>query len=197
MLRKVSTGSLFFLLIVLSSFSFAQNFNDPYIPDVDPNIDMYLGSWKESMPRHTHGSLVERDILTRGEDPMNPKAKGAVLSYVNSFSFATLDAHASTTPTVLKGEQEIFYIDSGTGIIKAGGKTADLYIGIAILMPADLEFTMTNTGDEPLTMYLINEPVPEGFKPRKDMLVKDVNTLPIAGSNWHWTMIGKTPFTRG
>jgi len=168
----------------------------PYTPGKDPDIDLYIASWKDSMPRHTHGSLVERDILTKG-DPMKPPAKGAVLKYINRFTRASLDAHASTTPTTLKGEQEIFYILSGRGTIRAGAKTADLYEGVCILMPANLEFTIKNTGDEPLTMYLVNEPVPEGFRPNSEMLVRDENTLPIRSTNGHWCHIVKNFFETG
>jgi hypothetical protein len=32
---------------------------------VEPDNDMFIRHWKESMPQKTHGSLVERDILTR------------------------------------------------------------------------------------------------------------------------------------
>ncbi|MFC1693211.1 cupin domain-containing protein [Candidatus Latescibacterota bacterium] len=182
-------------LIAASAVSFAQSLDgSSYTPGKDADIDMYLSSWKESMPRHTHGSLVERDILTRG-DPMNPPSRGAVLVYINHFSYATLDAHASTAPTALEGQQEVFYINSGKGIIKAGGKTADLRKDIAILMPAGLEFTMTNTGDEPLTMYLINEPIPDGFRPNKDMLVKDEKATPISGTRGHWCHIVKGLFS--
>ena len=52
--------------------SFAQQLDgNPYTPGVDPDIDMFIGNWRESMPKHSHGSLVERDILTKG-DSMNP-----------------------------------------------------------------------------------------------------------------------------
>lgn len=169
----------------------------PYTPGVDPDIDMYFGSWKESTPRNTHGALVERAILTRGDDPMNPRAKGAVLSHINRFSFATLAAHASTTPTILKGEQEIFYIMSGTGTIAAGGETAGLSPGIGILMPANLEFILHNTDDEQLTMYLVNEPIPAGFVPNKTMLVKDVTREKIMTPQWHWSMINHDLFNAG
>lgn len=165
----------------------------PYNPETDPDIDMYMGSWRESMPKHTHGSLVERDILTKG-DPMNPSAKGAVLKYINRFTYATLESHASTTPTTLKGEQEIFYILSGKGIITAGKKTANLYENIAVLMPANLEFTMQNTGNEPLTMYLVNEPIPGGFRSNENMLVKDENITPVS-TGVHWCHISKGLFT--
>ncbi len=183
------------LLIAITTISFAQSLDgSPYTPGKDANIDMYMKSWKESMPRHTHGSLVERDILTKG-NPMNPSTRGAVLKYVNSFTYATLHAHGYTTPTTLKGEQEIFYIINGKGTVTAGDKSADLYSGIAILMPANLEFTMTNTGDIPLTMYLINEPITSGFRPNKYMLVVDENTTPITTSTAHWVGIVKPLFT--
>lgn len=157
----------------------------PYTPGKDPNIDMYMGNWTDSMPRHSHGSLIERDILTKG-DPMNPARKGAVLEYVSRFAHATLNAKNTTTPTILKGEQEIYYITSGKGVVKAGGKTAELFDGICFLAPEGLEFTITNTGEEPLTMFLLSEPVPAGFTPRKDIAVKNENLFPIGTKNGHW-----------
>ena len=169
--------------------AFCQDLDgSPYTPGKDPNIDMLMGSWKESMPRHTHGSLIERDILTKG-DPLNSPRKGAVLRYVNRFVYATLESHDSTTPTTLQGEQEVFYILSGKGMVNAGKKTADLYEGISVLMPAGLPFTITNTGSELLAMYLVNEPVPQGFRPNKDMLVKDENIIPTHIE--HWDMLVK------
>ena len=193
MIRSISLA-IALCLLVTPTVVFAQTLDgSPYTPGKDPNIDMFLGSWMDSMPYKTHGSLVERDVLTKG-DALNPPTKGAVLEYINRFTYATLDAHASTTPTTLKGEQEIYYITSGTGTIKAGRKTADLYEGICILMPANLEFSMKNTGDEALTMYLVCEPIPAGFRPNKDMLVRDENTMPIEGTTGHWCHIVKNFF---
>ncbi len=187
------------IVLCLLAFSasvpaFAQTLDGtPYTPGKDPDIDLFIGSWTDSMPRQSHGSLVERDILTKG-DPLKPPRKGAALKYVNRFVHATLEPNASTTSTTLKGEQEIFYILSGKGVVKAGKKTADLYPGIAVLMPSDLAFTMTATGSEPLAMYLINEPTPQGFRPNKDMLVKDENTTPISSTDGHWIHIVKSLF---
>ncbi|MFC1693210.1 cupin domain-containing protein [Candidatus Latescibacterota bacterium] len=199
MFHKVSMITLIFLLI-LSCGQVAQRRDLPRrdrprrdLPRNDRAIDMYFGNWRESMPKHTHGSLVERDMLKKG-NALNPPSKGAALEYTNRFTYATLDTQASTTPTTLKGEQEIFFILSGKGTIKAGNNTSDLYHGIAILMPAELEFTMKNTGDEPLTMYLISEPIPEGFRPNNEMLVKDENTIPIASTTGHWSHIVKYLF---
>lgn len=143
------------------------------------DIDMYFGDWHRSAPRRTHGSLEERDILTRG-DALNPTRKGAVLRFLNSYSYATLAPHASTRATRQNGQQEIFYTFSGRGTAAAGGQTAELSPNVVVLMPADLEFTIHNTGNEPLAMYLVNEPTPAGFRPNANMLVRDENTLPIA-----------------
>ena len=193
MFHRISVAVLI-LLLTVPVISISQNLDgSAYDPEVDADIDMFMGNWKESMPEHSHGSLIERDILTKG-DPLNPPNKGAVLKYINRFTYATLEAHASTVPTTLKGEQEIFYILSGKGTITAGGKSANLYESISILMPAELEFTMTNTGDEPLTMYLVNEPIPAGFRPNKNMLIKDENAMPVASSGGHWAHIVKGLF---
>ena len=135
----------------------------------------------------------ERDIFTRG-DPQNPTQKGAVLRYLNSYTYATLAPHASTKATRLEGQQEIYFFESGRGTATAAGQTVDLYRNIAILMPANLEFTIKNTGDQPLTMYVINEPTPPGFRPNTTMLVKDENKLPITSSDGLWSHIVKTLF---
>ena len=194
MLSKVSVLSLIVLLSV-SGLSFAQTLDgSPYTPGKDPDIDLYINSCVDSDPLITHGALVERNILTQG-DPMNPPAKGAVLKNVKSFTHATLPPKTSTRSTKLENEQEIFYILSGKGTIKAGGKEADLYSGIAVIMPADRSFTITNDSDEPLTMYLISEPTPEGFKPLKNMVVKDENTIPIRSTTGHWCHIVKNIFS--
>lgn len=163
-----------------------------FYPEKELDIDMFMGNWKESAPRHIFGSLEVWDILTRcNGDPLRPTKKGAVLNDILSLSYASLEAHASTTPSTLVEEQHIFYINSGEGIIKSGGKTAELHEGIGILMAPGIEFTITNTGDEPLTMYLVVEPIPVGFNPNKEMVVKDeydnkisTNLRRVDSSNW-------------
>lgn len=156
-------------------------------------VDMYFGDWHTAAPRMTHGSLEQRDILTRG-NPLKPAKKGAVLQFMNSYSYATLAPRGSTTPTRLDGKQEIYYFASGHGTATAGGENVDLHQNVAVLMPANLEFTIKNTGDQPLTMYLIDEPTPAGFRPNAKMLVRDENTLPIGSTDGLWSHIVKTLF---
>ena len=135
----------------------------------DRRIDMFIGDWHDSMPRHAYGSLVLRDILTRG-DNYAPPQPGAVLQAANFLALGRLPAHNSTIPTALQREQNVFYILGGDGEITAAGKTAALHKDIAVFMPANLEFVMTSTGEEDLTMYVVSEPVPDGFTPAKAML---------------------------
>jgi mannose-6-phosphate isomerase-like protein (cupin superfamily) len=183
------------LLINAQPPDYGQLDPNPYDPSKEPDIDMYISSWKDSMPRHTHGSLIERDILTPCEgDPMKPARKGAVLTSIKRFTHGTLNTRTVTAPAKLAGEQEIFYIYGGKGTMTAGGKTADLYEGIGVLMPPGLEFTMKNTGDEPLVMYIVTESVPSGAETRKDMLVRDENVITPTSSNVHWSHIYKTLF---
>lgn len=156
-------------------------------------IDLYFDDWHASTPRTTRGSLAEQDIFTRG-DPQNPTQKGAVLRYISSYTYATLAPHASTKAMRLDRQQEVYFVDSGRGTVKAGEQTVELYRNIAVLMPANLEFTLSNRGDQPLTMYVISDPTPPGFRPNSAMLVRDENNLPITSSDGLWDHIVKTLF---
>jgi len=156
-------------------------------------IDLYFADWHNATPRTVRGSLEQRDIFTRG-DAANPTQKGAVLRYVTSYTYDTLPPQASTKPTRLDGQQEIYFVDSGQGTVTAGGQTADLYRNIAVLMPANLQFTIKSTGDRPLAMYVINEPTPAGFRPNDAMLVRDENKLPVTSTTGLWCHIVKTLF---
>jgi mannose-6-phosphate isomerase-like protein (cupin superfamily) len=184
-MKTVSALLVLILCAGQSSLAPAQTAGD--------RIDLYFGDWHNSSPRNTYGALRQRDIFTRG-DGMNPTQKGAVLRSLNSYTYATLASHASTKATRLEGQQEIYFIASGHGTATAARQTADLSRNIAILMPANLEFTLKNTGDQPLTMYVINEPTPPGFRPNSTMLVRDENQLPISTSNGMWSHIVKMLF---
>jgi mannose-6-phosphate isomerase-like protein (cupin superfamily) len=170
----------------------------------DRRVDMFIGDWHNSVPRTAYGALVLRDILTRG-DNFGPSHVGAVLQSANFLAYARLPAHASTTPTVLQTTQEVYYVMSGKGEITAGAKTVALHQDIAILMPQGLEFTMKNTGDEDLTLYVLNDPVPAGFHPNKEMLMTDERQVPVrkpllaspytnVGSSGHWAHVVRDLF---
>lgn len=180
-----------------------------YQRDRDPQdrrIDMFIGDWRKSMPRHAYGSLVLRDILTRG-DNYAPPEPGAILKAINYLAYGRLPAHNSTTPTTLQREQNVFYVLGGSGEISAGGKTAALRKNIAVFIPENIEFSMTNTGDSDLTMYVVSEPVPDGFKPATAMLVTDETQVPVrtpmaaspytlSGASGHWAHVVRDLFSK-
>ncbi len=201
MIRKVFMIA-FCAVVAFSTFSFAQNSLDsrPLDPERDPDIDLFVSSWENSIPYNTHGNMTERAILSKltSGDQLKPARKGEVLTFINRFSYAIIGEGDSTTPTTLKGEQEILYINSGEGIIKTNRTTAGLRKGVFVLVPAECEFTISNTGDGLLTMYLINEPIPDNFRPNDDILVKDENRLTLRDSGYlqvHWSHNGKNIFT--
>lgn len=169
----------------------------PYDPKMDVNMEMFISDWRESPPRTEHGSLVIRDLFSKREgDPLHPARRGAVLAQFSEFAHASLYARASTTPSTLRKEQKVFYVYSGRGTATAGGKTGELHSGVAVFIPANLEFTLGNTGDEALNMYVIAEAVPADFKPRADMLVRDENLTPFDAARSHWVNINRRLFSQ-
>ena len=171
----------------------------------DRRIDLFISGWQGSLPRFEHGSLVLRDILIRG-DNFAPSQKSAVLRAANFFAYGHLAPGNWTTPTKLEGQQEVYYVLGGEGEITAGGDTAKLRKDMAVLMPAGLEFVMKSTGAEPLTMYVINEPTPPGFRPKDKMAVKDeamarqrtpaaADPYIVGGASGHWAHIVRELFS--
>ena len=172
----------------------------------DRRVDMFIGDWRDSLPRHAYGSLVLRDILIRG-DNYAPPQPGAILQAANYLAYGRLQAGNSTTPSRLMGEQNVFYITGGSGDVTAGGKTAALHRDVAVFIPANLEFEMKNTGNDALTMYVVSEPVPSGFVPAKAMLVANEREVPVRtpmaaspytlpGSSGHWAHIVRDLFSK-
>ena len=172
----------------------------------DRRIDMFMGDWRDSMPRHVFGSLVLRDILTHG-DNYAPPQPGAILQAANYLAYGRLQPRDSTVPTTLDHEQIVYYFIGGSGEIAAGGKTAPVHQDVAVFMPANLEFTIRNTSDQDLKMYVVSEPTPQNFVPGKEMLVTDERQVPvrtpmaaspytIQGASGHWAHIVRDLFSK-
>lgn len=180
--RCVTTTGVFLLAF---GVAFAQNIRD--------RIHLYFGDWHAATARTIRGALVERDILTKG-DGLNPTKKGAVLRYINSYVYGTLAPRCSTSRVQLNHQQEIYFVGTGRGVMATNAQSVVLSRNIAILVPANLQFSIRNTGSEPLGMYIINEPTPPGFRPNPSLLVRDENHLPITSTNGMWGHIVKTLF---
>ena len=156
-------------------------------------VDMYFGDWHASKAQ-TRGPVTEHAVFTKG-DPMKPTTKGAILRYIDSYVHASLAPGASAPSTTLSGKQQIYYFTSGTGTISAGGDSVPVSLNIAVLVPANLAFTIKNTGTSPLNAYVITEPIPSGFQPRTRLVVKDENSTPISTTQQDWSRIVKPLFT--
>jgi len=199
MIKKIVLAGLLFFL--MSAFLTAQNPKTVGSLDgrgytaKDPDIDMYMGNWKESWPKRIHGSLMVREILTRCEgDPLSPSYRGAVLTSAKLFAYTTLIRNNVTTPASLKGEQEIFYVLSGKGTVTVGGNTYNLHPGMAFLIPENLEFSLKGGENEHLNMYMVVEPTPPGFKPVNSIVIHDEAQIKAAATPGNWVYITKTLF---
>jgi len=164
-------------------------------PQVGSNayVDMYFADWHASKPQ-VEGPVTEYTVFTQG-DPMKPVTKGAILRYVDSYVYATVAPGASTPPLTLTGKQRVYYFTSGTGTISAGGDSAPVSVNIAVLVPANLSFTIKNTGTDPLGAYVITEPTPSGFQPGTKLVVKDEKATPISTAPQEWSRLVRPLFT--
>jgi mannose-6-phosphate isomerase-like protein (cupin superfamily) len=156
-------------------------------------VDMYLGDWHASKGE-TKGPVTEYAVFTKG-DPMKPTAKGAILRYVDSYVFATMAPGASLPSATLSGTQRVYYFTSGTGMIAAGGDSIPVSINIAVLVPANLAFTVQNTGKDTLGAYVVTEPTPSGFHPGAKLVVKDEKSTSISTAEQEWSRIVRPLFT--
>ncbi|MFC1538195.1 cupin domain-containing protein [Candidatus Latescibacterota bacterium] len=190
------------LLVVLLVFSlpfiaFAQEKGErdqynldpkPFDPTVDPDGSMFIKNWQESARRTVFGNLSEWDILTPSDgDSERPKARGAVLTAIKRMTYGMLEPGKTTTPATLRDEQKIFYFVAGNGTFTGGNKTAEVRDGIGIVVPPGINFTIESSGSEPLAMYIITEPIPDGFTPKTEIVVKDERGTRWSSNDVHWS----------
>ena len=159
----------------------------PLDPEVDADIDMYIASYRNHHPFITHGSILERDMFTKNNGTLGkPTHSGGVLHNIERFTHATLMPYHKTALTTLTTTQEVFYVIEGQGKIATGDQSFALYPGICTFVPANLEFTIENISGDALEMYLVAEKIPEGFAPRKTLLVRDEKKIGATHNNY-WT----------
>jgi mannose-6-phosphate isomerase-like protein (cupin superfamily) len=149
---------------------YARLDNSPVNPSTEPDVDMFMGNWRDAFPRMMHGNLYFRDMLTalQGSDSLHPTHKGAVLTNAVAVSYAMLEPGSSAHPIngELKDIQQVFVVNSGTGVIKSGSKTFELSKGKAFIITPGLDFRMTATGDHYMTFYVVSQKLPEGVTPK-------------------------------
>ncbi len=140
---------------------YAQLQNTPIDPANAPDIDMFMGHWRNAYPRIAHGNLYMRDLLTglTGIDPVRPVRTGAVLLDGATVSHAMLEpgatAHAVTTDPA--DRQQLFIVASGTGTLVADGRELALTRGKAFVIGPGQDFRLTASGNQYLTFYVLAE----------------------------------------
>jgi mannose-6-phosphate isomerase-like protein (cupin superfamily) len=162
--------------------------NSPLNRATEQDIDMFMGNWRDTPPRIAHGNLYVRDMLTalQGADPLHPARKGAVLVNAEAVSYAMLEP-GSTAHSIegeLKGIQETFVVNSGTGVITSGSKKFDLSKDMAFVITPGLDFRLTATGDKYMTFYVVSEKLPQGFTPNAALDVVDDRGKPSVTKAW-------------
>ncbi len=167
---------------------FARLDNRPINRATEPDVDMFMGNWRDAFPRIMHGNLYFRDMLTalQGTDELHPVRKGAVLVNAEAVSYAMLEpgATAHRIDGELKGVQQTFVVNSGTGVITSGSKKVELAKDTAFIITPGLDFQLTATGDKYLTFYVVSEKIPEGFAPRSTLEVVDNRGKAQVTNNW-------------
>ena len=158
-------------------------------PDLDTDVLLYINHWRNSLPTEGHGGFIERDILTPG-DPLHPAKKGAVLKFIKAYKRAALEPRCSTQSFRSDKEQVFLCVFSGEGRVEAGGKTAEIEPGMAVVLPAGLAYRFFNPGQDDLELIMVVEEIPAGFVPNERISVGDYRTtLPSVGM--HWAHIGR------
>ncbi|HEY7306345.1 MAG TPA: cupin domain-containing protein [Bryobacteraceae bacterium] len=175
----------FHLAFVFIASAIAQEYKEyPANRISGVNVDQFIGYWDHSETTVTHGALIERVILRTG-DPERPGPPGSVLEFHKKISLASLDAGMRTSLT-RHPEQEILYIEQGTGELRSESLQWPLREGIAVLIPPNIEHELYNTGEGRMEMVLVTAVYDHSVKLRNNILVRDRRTLPFAEAASVW-----------
>jgi mannose-6-phosphate isomerase-like protein (cupin superfamily) len=170
------------------SMDYARLENGAINPATEQDVDMFMGNWRDAFPRMMHGNMYFRDMLTalQGTDPLHPTRKGAVLVNAEAVSYAMLEPGSSAHPLAgeLKGIQQTFVVNSGTGVITSGSQKVELSKDMAFILTPGLDFQLTATGDKYMTFYVVSERVPQDFTPKTTLQVVDNRSKPTATKAW-------------
>jgi mannose-6-phosphate isomerase-like protein (cupin superfamily) len=156
-------------------------------------VDRYIGDASQSITRIARDTIMTRAILTAG-DPLVPGPNGAVLRYRKEVVLGTMQPGEATA---LDGqpEQQVIYVEGGTGRIDDGEHYWALREGLVLLIPANARNRFTATGDQPLRMLMMSEPAHTDEKAARTILVRDLSKILYVEQGVHWTNLSKAPFT--
>lgn len=145
---------------------------------------MIIRNWKQSPTSVSHGSIIQREILSK-IDPNDPFKEGAVMKHIDSFCRAYLEPLCSSEETSHDDIQEIFYIVSGEGSFIIDDEEYFVGEGDAVLIPPKVSHLLENTILEPLEFLILVESVPDGAETRKEPLFRNYRESPIGQGHWN------------
>lgn len=99
----------------------------------------------EAQPR-THNNVTARPLFDRRSD--------ALRSSTSYCWYTTIEAGEANAAHVHEDIEKIYYILDGSAHIVCGDDAADVSPGEAFLFPAEVEHSITNTGDTQLRMLV-------------------------------------------
>ncbi|MEI6282814.1 MAG: cupin domain-containing protein [Alphaproteobacteria bacterium] len=138
-------------------------------------------------------TIMVRPILTTG-DPLKPGNNGAVLRYRKEVLLGTMQP-GEVTPLSTMQEQQVIYVESGTARLDDGINVWDLREGITMLIPPNIPYRYTVTGDAELKMLMLSSVVKPEVKTQPGIVVRDVHKMQYVEQGAHWNNLSKGPFT--
>lgn len=156
------------------------------------NIDRFIGDASRSPSTVVYDTMMRQRILDAG-DPQQPGNPGSVLLYRKSISLDTLQAGEMTSLQRFDSQQ-VFYVESGEGMMDDGKVSWPVHAGVTILVPPNLEHRFRATGAAPLKMINVDIPVEAGVTPKTGIIVRDVNKMVMTERNVHWNNMAKYVF---
>jgi mannose-6-phosphate isomerase-like protein (cupin superfamily) len=154
-------------------------------------IDRFIGYPGAAVTKVFQG-LMTRSMLRAG-DPYAPGPAGAVLEYRDDLALATLEPRSVTrlieTPTV-----QFYYVRGGVGRLDTGPgtKSYDLLDGVGVLVKPSVKHRFVNTGDQPLSMIMLNWSNNDELTVAQDIKVVDTATVPFGNNRAHWVHAAKS-----
>jgi len=204
--KPVSTIMLIVVIIIsLATSSYAQTFGptarlDPrsFDPERDVDTDPFVVNFDDNEQHTEYGALIVQDIFTPVEvdDPYHPVRHGAVLTGFNRVAHAFMNPGTETETITLTDEQLILYVDEGAATLRAGRRNHNLSEGSFVIIPEGIQAVLVNSSLDPVSMYIISEPTPEGFTPVSDIVMVNERDVAVGGTTGHWAHMTKLIFGR-
>lgn len=164
----------------------------PSNEDAGIDIDRFIGNPLTSPVYVFNDVIFKRSILRHG-DSYRPGDPGAVLEYWKDLSHATLLGN-TRSPLAQMPDEQIWYVTGGKGRLDNGEGYWDMHEGVGVLIPPNVKHRLVNTTDESLHMIVLTYARDNKATPRRDILVRNIYSLPLPAKGAHWNYFGVNLF---